>query len=93
MDVTPSSGKAARSRIKKTLAEPLARSARKARARKSAAEAPATATSVDTRTPPPDELRGMIATEAYFIAAQRNFAPGGELDDWLEAERRVLARL
>jgi hypothetical protein len=26
---------------------------------------------------------------AYFIAAERNFAPGRELDDWLEAERRV----
>lgn len=39
--------------------------------------------------PSPDELAGMIATTAYFIAAQRNFAPGQELDDWLEAERRV----
>lgn len=37
----------------------------------------------------PDELTDMIATAAYFIAAQRNFAPGQELDDWLEAEQRV----
>lgn len=31
----------------------------------------------------------MIATMAYFLAAERQFAPGHELDDWLEAERRV----
>lgn len=37
----------------------------------------------------PGELTGMIATAAYFLAAERNFAPGRELDDWLEAERRV----
>ena len=39
--------------------------------------------------PDPAELTGMIATAAYFLAAERNFAPGRELDDWLEAERRV----
>lgn len=27
-----------------------------------------------------------IATAAYFKAAERGFAPGGELDDWLAAE-------
>jgi len=41
----------------------------------------------------PPELTGMIATAAYFIAAQRNFAPGRELDDWLEAERHIMGRL
>lgn len=35
------------------------------------------------------DLTPMIATMAYFLAAERQFAPGHELDDWLEAERRV----
>lgn len=35
------------------------------------------------------DLTPMIATMAYFLAAERHFAPGHELDDWLEAERRV----
>jgi len=30
----------------------------------------------------------MIATTACFLA-ERNFEPGRELQDWLEAERRV----
>ena len=42
--------------------------------------------------PDSTELQGMIATAAYFLAAERNFAPGQELDDWLEAERRVRSR-
>lgn len=29
----------------------------------------------------------LIATAAYFKAAQRGFAPGGEIEDWLAAER------
>ena len=38
-------------------------------------------------------LTDMIATTAYFLAAERQFMPGHELDDWLEAERRVQAML
>jgi hypothetical protein len=37
-----------------------------------------------------DALRSMIATAAYYIAEQRDFAPGMELDDWLAAERQFL---
>lgn len=33
--------------------------------------------------------RAMIAQAAYLRAEGRGFAPGGELDDWLEAEREV----
>jgi hypothetical protein len=40
-----------------------------------------------------EDLGGMIATAAYYLAAARNFTPGHELDDWLEAERSVRARL
>ena len=31
--------------------------------------------------------REHIATAAYYNAERRGFAPGGELDDWLQAER------
>jgi len=40
-------------------------------------------------TPDPIELSQTIATTAYFLAAARNFEPGHEVEDWLEAERRV----
>ena len=30
-----------------------------------------------------------IAAAAYFRAEERGFAPGYELDDWLEAEREL----
>jgi Protein of unknown function (DUF2934) len=35
------------------------------------------------------DLTATIATAAFYLAAERNFAPGRELDDWLEAERRI----
>ena len=40
-----------------------------------------------------DQVAGMIATAAYYLAAERNFTPGHELDDWLEAERRIRSTL
>lgn len=33
--------------------------------------------------------RNRIAVEAYYIAERRGFRPGGELEDWLEAEKRI----
>jgi hypothetical protein len=30
-----------------------------------------------------------IAERAYFLALERHFTPGRELDDWLQAEREV----
>lgn len=36
-------------------------------------------------------LREAIAERAYFKAEQRGFVPGAELEDWLEAERELLA--
>jgi hypothetical protein len=38
------------------------------------------------------DLNALIATEAFYLAAERDFAAGRELDDWLEAERRVRSR-
>lgn len=76
---------------------------KKSQARKVAAEAPEAGSSLATKSEGPSlakaaqastptnpvELTEMIATAAYFIAAERNFAPGNELDDWLAAERQV----
>ncbi len=36
-----------------------------------------------------DERRHLIAEAAYFRAEARGFAPGQELDDWLQAEAEV----
>jgi hypothetical protein len=36
-----------------------------------------------------DSREARIAERAYWRAERRNFAPGQELDDWLEAEREV----
>lgn len=37
-----------------------------------------------------EELRHRkIEEAAYFMAQQRDFAPGYELDDWIEAERDI----
>lgn len=33
--------------------------------------------------------RGMIAEAAYYRAQARGFGPGGEMHDWLEAEREI----
>lgn len=53
----------------------------KPRTRKAAAAAP----------PPvdPGERLAMVARAAYFRAEKRGFAPGGEWQDWMEAEIEV----
>ena len=92
----PSSAKRTRSKvIVKPAADPAPaakkpRAPRKTLTTKSAAakEAPAAASE-----PSREQLGDMIATAAYYLAAARNFTPGHELDDWLEAERSVRARL
>ena len=35
----------------------------------------------------------MIAEAAYFVAETRGFAPGYELEDWLQAEQEIEASL
>ena len=44
-----------------------------------------------TAQPSATEIQIMIAKAAYYLAAERHFSPGHELDDWLEAERRIHA--
>jgi hypothetical protein len=39
------------------------------------------------------DMTALVATAAYYLAAERNFTPGHELDDWLEAERRVRSKI
>lgn len=43
--------------------------------------------------PASEDVGSMIATAAYYLAAARNFTPGHELEDWLEAERAIHAKL
>jgi hypothetical protein len=70
---------------------------KKSRAPKKVTVSPVSATTVPAANsaviagPGVDELQAMIAVAAYYLAAERHFSPGQELDDWLEAERRVLA--
>lgn len=37
----------------------------------------------------PAERLQMVAQAAYFRAERRGFAPGGECDDWVQAEREI----
>nr|BAL55753.1 hypothetical conserved protein [uncultured Gammaproteobacteria bacterium] len=40
-----------------------------------------------------EQLGQMIAEAAYYRAEKRGFVPGFELEDWLAAEREILARV
>jgi hypothetical protein len=40
-----------------------------------------------------DARRALVAQIAYLRAERRNFAPGGEVEDWLAAEAEVSERL
>ena len=39
------------------------------------------------------ERECLVATAAYYRAGRRGFAPGQELEDWLEAEREIERQL
>jgi len=54
-----------------------------------ATAAPASASQVNVSD---DERRRMVAEAAYYRAQQRGFTAGGEVDDWLEAEREITQR-
>lgn len=43
--------------------------------------------------PSPEEVWKLIAETAYFKAKARDFAPGSEVQDWIEAEAEVMQRL
>lgn len=42
---------------------------------------------------PAGDIRQLIAEAAYYRAKQRGFAPGHELDDWVQAESEVMRRV
>lgn len=42
--------------------------------------------------PSQDRMR-RIAEAAYYLAEHRGFVPGGEMEDWLAAERQVEAEI
>lgn len=42
---------------------------------------------------PPERRHELISEAAYFRAEARGFAPGGDIDDWLDAEAEVDERL
>lgn len=100
---TPGSSSAKRTRAKPKVAKPKvtvkpaveAPVAKKPRApRKTLTTRTAAAeTSAAAVEPIGEDVSSMIATAAYYLAAARNFTPGHELDDWLEAERSIRARL
>lgn len=41
----------------------------------------------------PEEVYRLIQESAYFKAKERGFAPGHEVQDWIEAEAEVRERL
>lgn len=89
MDVSSQSGSTKRPRAKTATKVAAPKPERKTlTTKKKAVAAPSVV--VDMTPEMPVDLTGKIATTAFYLAADRNFAPGHELDDWLEAERRVL---
>ncbi|HEY0939104.1 MAG TPA: DUF2934 domain-containing protein [Steroidobacter sp.] len=106
MEFTPDTSppKRARAKPKATAAAPVEtksatakkpRTPRKTLTTKAVATEPAADVQIVATTldPTPEDVGAMIATAAYYLAAARNFSPGHELDDWLEAERAIHARL
>ena len=72
---------------------------RRAAPRKPAGEAAAKSAPKASRMPVQDkplsneDLYNLIAETAYFKAKARGFAPGGEVQDWIEAEAEVRHRM
>lgn len=97
MEMTPGSAPAAKRAKSKVIVKPAADeapAAKKSRAPRKKLTTQTTAPeSAAVAEPSGEDLGGMIATAAYYLAAARNFSPGHELDDWLEAERTVRAKL
>jgi hypothetical protein len=43
--------------------------------------------------PSQETINQMVEEAAYYLAEQRNFAPGFEGEDWLTAKRQIMAQL
>ena len=68
------------------------RPAPKGRSARTAPDAPKTGGNVRAELSP-EEVYRLIQEAAYFKAKERGFAPGGEVQDWIEAEAEVRLRL
>lgn len=86
MDTTPDSPTQKRPRPKIVVKKATTKAVRKAPASRAASTKSRAAESAVNS---PIDLHNMIETAAFFLAAERNFAAGHELEDWLEAERRI----
>ncbi|MFC4310323.1 DUF2934 domain-containing protein [Steroidobacter flavus] len=102
MEITPDSspGKRARAKSKVVSKDPVEAKPAAAKKPRAPRKSPTAKTAqaemaivAATLEPMPEDVGSMIATAAYYLAAARNFSPGHELDDWLEAERVVHAKL
>lgn len=99
MDLTPTTPITKRTRAKATAttSAPAEKkptlTIKKPRTRKKAEGAAVESPTTLLQKPTTEQLLAMISTAAYYRARERNFAPGGELEDWLAAERQVLAEL
>jgi hypothetical protein len=95
MDLEPTTSSAKRSRAKAVRADAAPKPEPKPKRKTltaSRTKAPKVSTAIAAvESPTPPDLNAAIATTAFYLAAERGFAPGGELGDWLEAERRVRA--
>lgn len=91
MEMTPEGTPSSKRTKSKVIVKPAADTAPAAKKPRAPRKTLTTKTAVAE--PSSEELGGMIATAAYYLAAARNFTPGHELDDWLEAERSVRAKL
>jgi Protein of unknown function (DUF2934) len=90
MDVTPNTPPK-RARAKVVVKAPATeKPVRKTLTARKKAAAPAVVIAVPKAVTPLD-LRAEIEIAAFYLAAERQFAPGHELEDWLEAERRIKA--
>ena len=78
----PKAVEASKPKVPKKPAKAIPKAAPEAAPRKRAVRSPKSAP------PGPDRL-AMIAEAAYFRAESRGFAPGAEVQDWLEAEAEI----
>ena len=85
--VVPASAPGAKTTLPAQVAPQVARSSKSTKS--------ARAKSPDTTAPiiNPEYRRALIAEAAYLRAERRQFAPGYEVDDWLNAESEVDTRL
>lgn len=90
MEITPAAPTPKRPRAKKTVAASAkATEAADLVKAKSPTKSSKKAKDAAVTPAPAEDLSEMIATAAYYLAAQRSFTPGHEMEDWLRAEKQI----